>query len=120
VDKTTLVLGASLNPDRYSFMAVRKLKYNGYRVVAMGLREGEIAGVRVEKPFTKFENIDTVTLYIGHKAMAQYENYLVELRPNRVIFNPGTENLPLMKKLRENGIEVVEACTLIMISSGEY
>jgi predicted CoA-binding protein len=120
VEKTTLVLGASLNPERYSHIAVRKLKYNHYKVVAIGFREGEISGVRIDKPFTRFENIDTVTLYMGPKALAQYEEYLLELRPARVIFNPGTENPIFAEKLIKTGITVVEGCTLIMISSGEY
>lgn len=117
---TTLVMGASMNPGRYSNIAVRKLKYNHYPVVAMGLREGEIYGVRIEKPFTRFDEIHTVTLYMGPAVLKQYHEYIVALKPSRVIFNPGTEDPEFQMRLSNEGIEVVEACTLIMISSDQY
>jgi predicted CoA-binding protein len=117
---TTLVMGASPNPGRYSNIAVRKLKYNHYPVVAMGLREGEIYGVQIEKPFTRFEQIHTVTLYMGPAVLKQYHQYIFDLKPSRVIFNPGTEDPEFQMRLANAGIEVVEACTLIMISSDQY
>jgi predicted CoA-binding protein len=118
--KKTLVLGASMNPERYAYLAIRKLKYNQIPVVAVGLREGEVCGVHIEKPFPKFENIHTVTMYIGPKNQAPYLDYIIGLNPSRVIFNPGTENEPFEERLREHGIEVVRACTLIMISNELY
>jgi hypothetical protein len=118
--KKTLVIGASMNPDRFSYMAVRKLKYNSYHVVAMGLREGEIFGVPIEKPFSKFENIHTITLYIGPRTLPQYHDYILSLNPKRVIFNPGTEDQDFENRLASAGIEVVEGCTLIMLSSNQY
>lgn len=118
--KKTLVLGASLNPERFSYMAVRKLKYNNIPVVAVGLREGEINGVRVEKPFPLFEDIHTVTIYIGTKNLVSYYDYIIGLKPRRVIFNPGTESPGFSETLSAGGVEVVTACTLIMISNNLY
>ena len=120
MNKKTLVLGASTNPERFAYMAVRKLKYNNVPVVAVGLREGEISGVRIEKPFSKFEAIHTVTLYIGPKNLPAYYDYILGLHPKRVIFNPGTESPEFAAMLEAEGIEVVYACTLIMISNNQY
>jgi uncharacterized protein len=118
--KKTLVLGASLNPERFSYMAVRKLRYGNIPVVAVGLREGEISGVKIEKPYPKFENIHTVTIYIGPKNLPPYQDYILGLKPKRVIFNPGTEAPDFAKTLENQGVEVVNACTLIMISNDQY
>ncbi|HNY01342.1 MAG TPA: CoA-binding protein [Bacteroidales bacterium] len=119
-EKKTLVLGASLNSDRYSNMAVRKLRYAGFPVVAVGQREGEISGVYVEKPYPPFTGVHTVTLYMGAKNLRQFHDYILELHPERVIFNPGSESPELAEKLGEAGIEVVYGCTLVMIANGEY
>ena len=118
--KKTLVLGASTNPERFAYMAVRKLKYSNVPVVAVGLREGEISGVRIEKPFPKFDEIHTITLYIGPKNLPAYYDYILGLNPKRVIFNPGTESPEFAAILEAAGIEVVHACTLIMISNNQY
>jgi hypothetical protein len=118
--KKTLVLGASINPERFSYMAVRKLRYGNIPVVAVGLREGEISGVRIEKPFPKFSDIHTVTIYIGPKNLMAYYDYIIGLKPQRVIFNPGTESPVFAEMLAGEGIEVVHACTLIMISNNLY
>ena len=118
--KKTLVLGASTNPERFGYMAVRKLKYHNIPVVAVGLREGDISGVRIEKPFPKFEDIHTVTLYIGPKNLPAYYDYILSLNPKRVIFNPGTENPELEEILIQNDIHVEEACTLVLLGSGQY
>ena len=101
-------------------MAVRKLRFNNIPVVAVGLREGEISGVIVEKPYPKFEGIHTVTLYIGQKNLPVFYDYILGLQPKRVIFNPGTENREFEEILIASGIEVVRGCTLIMLSSGQY
>jgi predicted CoA-binding protein len=120
MEKKTLVLGASTNPERYSNMAVRKLRYAGIPVVAVGLREGEVCGVMVEKPFPKFEGIHTITVYIGPKNLLPFYDYILNLKPLRVIFNPGTETPELEDKLVEAGIEVVHGCTLLMVSHERY
>jgi len=109
-----------MNPERFSYMAVRKLKYGNIPVVAVGLREGEILGVRIEKPFAKFEDIHTVTIYIGTKNLPAYYDYILGLAPKRVIFNPGTESPEFAEILASSGIEVVNACTLIMIANNLY
>jgi len=101
-------------------MAVRKLRYGNIPVVAVGLREGEISGVRVERPYPKFEDIHTVTIYIGPKNLPAYYDYILSLHPKRVIFNPGTETREFSETLSAAGIEVVNGCTLIMISNNLY
>jgi hypothetical protein len=101
-------------------MAVRKLRYGNIPVVAVGLREGEISGVRIEKPFPKFEDIHTITIYIGPKNLVSYYDYILGLKPKRVIFNPGTESPAFAETLKSAGVEVVNACTLIMISNNLY
>lgn len=101
-------------------MAVRKLKYGNIPVVAVGLREGEISGVMIEKPFPVFEDIHTVTIYMGPKNLIVYYDYILSLKPKRVIFNPGTESPEFAERLSSAGIEVVNACTLIMISNNQY
>lgn len=118
--KKTLVLGASLKPDRFSNRAVRRLTEHGIQVVAMGLRVGEIAGIRVETPYTLFTGIHTISLYIGPRNLFHYHEYILSMKPYRVIFNPGTEDRAFMRRLALEGIEVVEDCTLVMISSGRY
>ena len=101
-------------------MAVRKLKYGNIPVVAVGLREGEISGVRIEKPFQKFEDLHTITIYIGPKNLIAYYDYILGLKPRRVIFNPGTESPAFADTLTTAGIEVIYGCTLIMISNNQY
>ncbi|WP_417885652.1 CoA-binding protein [Zunongwangia sp.] len=118
--KTTLVIGASMKPNRYSNMAIKRLVTNNQPTVALGLREGEVAGVKIEKEKIVFEDIDTVTLYIGAKNQPEYYEYLVELQPNRVIFNPGTENPELYRILTKNKIDFINACTLVMLSTNQY
>ena len=120
MNKKTLVLGASTNPERFSYQAVRKLKFNSIPVVAVGFREGDIFGVMVEKPFPKYEGIHTVTLYIGPRNLASFYDYILSLKPRRVIFNPGTENPEFAAMLKAADIEIVHACTLIMLTNGLY
>lgn len=118
--KKTLVLGASLNPARYSHMAINKLVNNNHEVVAIGLREGEVSGVEITKEKELFEAIDSVTLYLSPQRQKDYYNYIISLNPNRVIFNPGTENPELYQLLSENNIESEVACTLVLLSTNQY
>ena len=115
-----MVLGASTNEERYSCLAVKKLLKYGFPVCAIGLREGEIDGVKIDLPGTPFENIHTVTIYVGAKNQQPYYDYVLKLAPKRVIFNPGTQNVDFEKKLRDAGIHVTHACTLIMLSNQLY
>lgn len=118
-DKKTLVLGASPNPARYSYLAITKLKSLGHDVVAVGRRSGNVAGVEISRE--KIEGpVDTVTLYLNPTNQEPYIDYLLNLKPRRIIFNPGTENPRLMKLASDNDIEPVVACTLVMLSTRQY
>ena len=119
-NKKTLVVGASLKPDRYSNKAVVRLTQNNHSVYAYGLREGEIGQVAVSKAWPTVEEFDTVTLYLNPKRQEPYYQRLIDLNPKRVIFNPGTENPDFQAQLSEAGIEVEVACTLVMLSIGNY
>lgn len=116
----TLVFGASLKEDRYSNKAVRNLVNNNIETVAFGLKAGEISGVSVDTSLVKYENIHSVTLYLNPKRQEEYYDYIISLNPKRVIFNPGTENAAFQKLLSENGIAFEEACTLVLLSIGNY
>ncbi|MCM8568193.1 CoA-binding protein [Gramella jeungdoensis] len=118
--KKTLVLGASLNPARYSNLAINRLVKHGQPTVAIGLRKGSVDGVDIETEKLPFEGVDTITLYLNAKRQKEYYDYILSLKPERVIFNPGTENPELYDLLRNNGIHFENACTLVMLSSQQY
>lgn len=118
--KKTLVLGASTNPGRYAHIAINRLKSAQVPTVALGLRKGEVAGVPIETEKVPFENVHTVTLYLGAPRQEEYYDYIISLKPRRVIFNPGTENPEFYSLLQENNIEVEIACTLILLSTKQY
>jgi len=118
--KKTLVLGASLKPDRYSNFAIKRLLNSGYEVVAYGLKPGNVDGVRVATELLPFEDIHTITLYLSSKHQELYYKYILSLNPKRVIFNPGTENPELFKILEENNIDYEIACTLVLLSTNQY
>ena len=122
MSKKTLVLGASPKPERYSNKAVKLLKRHKHEVVAVALRESSIDETPIVKPETvsKEDDIHTVTLYIGPKHQPQHYDYLLRLQPQRIVFNPGTENDEFEKKAAAAGIEVVEHCTLVMLNNGIY
>ena|ERR1035437_1839490 len=118
--KLTLVIGASENTERYSNRAVKQLIKHNVPVAAVGLKAGEIEGVKIQTGFPKIENIGTVTLYVGPQHQDKYYDYILSLKPDRVIFNPGTENPEFEEKIKKAGIEILEACTLVMLSTGNY
>ncbi len=118
--KKTLVLGASPNPARYSFLAVRRLLDADIEVVAVGIRKGEIDGLSILQGQPPVEDLHTISLYVGPKKQEDYYDYILKLRPKRLIFNPGTENPVLAKIARNAGIETQAACTLVMLSVGNY
>lgn len=118
--KKTLVIGASENPDRYSNKAIRALLAHHHEVVAIGLREGQVAGVSFTSEKKSFENIDTVTLYVGPQNQSEYYSYIIGLHPQRVIFNPGTENSAFISELQKAGIQAELACTLVLLATGQY
>ena len=119
-DKKTLVIGGSENPARYSNMAIRSLRENGVEVVSIAKRAGKVLDVKIETEFPENENIHTVTMYLGAPRQPEYYNQLLELKPKRVIFNPGAENDEFAGMLENNGVEAVEACTLVMLSTGQF
>lgn len=118
--KKTLVLGASLNESRYSNLAIHRLVQHGHLVEAVGLKKGEVAGVSISTEKEHFESVDTVTLYLNPKRQVEFYDYIVSLKPKRVIFNPGTENPELYKILKENNIENEVACTLVLLGTNQY
>ena len=119
-EKKTLIIGATPNADRYAFRAAQMLVAKGHPIVNIGIKQGEVAGVRIEKPGTIYKDIDTITLYIGPDLQQGYYDYILETKPKRVIFNPGTENTAFEKMLDLHDIEPVEACTLVLLSIGQY
>jgi len=118
--KNTVVLGASENPSRYSYLAVNRLTNHGHPVTAIGKRKGSASGVEIITEQPALENTDTVTLYLNPQNQKPYYDYILSLHPKRIIFNPGTENEELEKLARLNNIEPVEACTLVLLSTGQY
>jgi uncharacterized protein len=118
--KRTIVLGASPNPERYAFKATKKLKDYGFEVIPMGNKKGEIEGIIIQNDNIKHEDIDTITLYLNPENQKPYYKYIFSIKPKRIIFNPGTENVELMKMAKENGIETEIACTLVLLSLGDY
>lgn len=118
--KKTLVLGASVNPERYAYKAIEKLRRFEHPVIAIGLKEGNVGDVEIEKMGAVKEGIDTITLYVGPANQAVYYSYLLETQPNRIIFNPGTENNELIEMAENAGIECLEACTLVLLATDQY
>jgi len=116
----TLVFGASTKPDRYSYKAIQLLKANDHEIVAIGGRESEVLGIKVIKGHPEVNDIHTITMYMGATRQVDHEDYLISLHPKRIIFNPGAENESLYKRAEEMGIEVLEACTLVMLNTGQY
>ncbi len=119
-EKKTLVLGASPNPMRFSYKAVKSLQRHDVPVVPVGTKNGKIGGIKIINNQPIFGDIHTITLYIGPKRQKDYYSWMLSLRPKRIIFNPGTRNKEFMELARENNIEVLEDCTLIMLNSGQY
>lgn len=118
--KTTVVIGASPNPSRYAYLAVNKLRSAGKSVRALGVKPGKISDVQIEIDRPDIKDVDTITLYIGPKIQAEWKTYILQLQPRRVIFNPGTESPSFAKELELAGVEVLIACTLVMLSTGQY
>lgn len=118
--KITLVLGASENEERYSNKAIRELRKRGHPVVAIGFRKGQVLDVPIETESLSATQVDTITLYLNPANQVPYYTYLLGLQPRRIIFNPGSENQELENLAQTAGIETLEACTLVMLSTGQY
>jgi uncharacterized protein len=118
--KKTIVLGASPNPERYSFKATTSLKKMGHPVLPLGIRKGMIEEEEIILDKLIYTGVDTITLYLNPEIQRKYYSYILSTRPRRLIFNPGTENPELQKLAEAHGIECVEACTLVMLQTGQY
>lgn len=118
--KKTVVLGASDNPSRYAYLAIRKLRNYNHPVVAIGKKEGEVGDVLIRRDHVAEAGVDTITLYLNPRNQVEYYDYILSLKPKRIIFNPGTENDDLIQRAKENSIEPVIACTLVMLATGQY
>ena len=120
INTKTLVLGASLKPNRYSYITIKRLIEKNYEVEAIGLKRGTVNGVLIATEKIDFKGIDTVTLYLNPKNQLEYYNYIIALQPRRVIFNPGAENDEFVNLLEENNINAEIACTLVLLSTNQY
>lgn len=118
--KKTVVIGASENPERYSYKAVISLYEHDEEVIAVGLKDGMIGDIVITKEKKFIADVDTVTMYVGKQRQPAWYDYILSLKPKRIIFNPGAENDEFAQLAAKNGIEVVEACTLVMLSIGNY
>lgn len=118
----TVIIGATPNPARYAFLAARMLTSYNHEIVPVGIKDGAVLGKEIldifEKP--KINDVHTVTLYIGPQRQPEHYDYILGLRPKRIIFNPGTENSEFEKMAEEQGVQALQACTLVMLRSGQY
>ncbi|MVT11892.1 CoA-binding protein [Chitinophaga tropicalis] len=118
--KKTVVLGASPNPNRYSYLAVSRLAAHGHPVLAIGKKDAQIADIPITKDHPVHDDVDTVTVYMNPVRQKEYYDYIMQLHPKRIIFNPGAENHELAEMASSKGIEPIEACTLVLLSTGQY
>ncbi len=119
-NKKTLVLGATPNPDRYAYLAANRLKAKGHTIINVGIKKGLVAGVQIEEPKKIYSDIDTITLYVGPQNQPDLYQYILNTHPKRIIFNPGAENQELENLASQQGIETIEACTLVMLATNQY
>lgn len=118
--KKTLIIGASTNPERYSFKAAKRLMENNYPIEMIGRREDVLFDKKINKTLIPFSDVDTVTMYISAKHQPEFYDYILSIKPQRVIFNPGTENEELQNLLNQNNIEWEQACTLVLLATNSY
>ena len=118
--KKTLVLGASDNPTRYSNLAIKRLHSHGHPVIAIGRKQAKTGDIAIETDKKDYRDIDTVTLYLNPTHQKEYYDYILSLHPKRIIFNPGAENDELAELAEKNGIQAQEACTLVLLSTGQF
>ena len=122
MNKKTAILGATTNPNRYAYLAAHRLQSYEHEIVPIGIKNGEVAGKAILNLRLKpvVQDIHTVTMYIGPSNQLEWEDYIISLNPTRIIFNPGAENDSLARKAVDNGIESIQACTLVMLSANQY
>lgn len=119
-NKKTLILGASSDPSRYSYLALNRLRNAGHDVEAIGKKEETVADVKIHNATVSLNDINTVTLYLNPQNQKAYYDYILSLHPKRIIFNPGAENEELEKLAKENNIDTMQACTLVLLATGQY
>ncbi len=121
-EKLTLIVGATDNPERYAYRAADLLQAKGVSFIPIGIKKGVVFGKEIvdlrQKP--ALAGIHTVTLYLGPQNQNEWIDFLIGLGPKRMIFNPGTENPEFFSKAKSAGIEVLEACTLVMLTTGQF
>ncbi len=113
-------MGATPDESRYANLAANRLVKHGHSIVNVGIKAGEVAGVVIEKPETIHKDIDTITLYVGAKHQEDLYDYILATHPKRLIFNPGAENEELRELANAKGIQTENACTLVLLSIGQY
>lgn len=122
MSKKTVIVGATPNPERYAYLAADRLSSNDHEIVPLGIKKGQVFGKEIlplaDKP--KIGNVDTITLYINPTHQKEWQEYLLSLNPNRIIFNPGTENPEFAELAKKQGIEPVFGCTLVMLSARTF
>ncbi|MBD3583563.1 CoA-binding protein [Flavobacterium selenitireducens] len=118
--KKTMILGATNNPGRYAFLAATRLIASGHTIVNIGVVEGEIEGIPIQAPKAIHEDIDTITMYIGAARQTLLYDYILETKPRRIIFNPGSENPGLERLAIANGIVTERACTLVLLATAQF
>jgi predicted CoA-binding protein len=121
-DKKTLIVGATTNPSRYAYTAASMFDERGLDFLPIGIKTGDVFGKKILDLKTKpaLKGIHTITLYIGPENQSEWIDYLISIKPKRIIFNPGTENSIFSKKARENGIQTLEACNLVLLSTNQF
>jgi len=119
-NKKTLLLGATIKPEKYAYLALNRLVEKKHNVIAIGSTLGEVAGIKIKTKKLPLKNIDTVTLYLNPEHQKEYYNYIIELKPKRVIFNPGSENQEFYQLLKANKINIEFACTLVLLTTNQY
>jgi predicted CoA-binding protein len=121
-NKKTVIVGSTTNPGRYAYMAAGRLDAMGYEIVPLGIRKGQVFGKDILDIRTRpsVDDVDTITMYIGPQRQPEWIDYLLSLKPKRIIFNPGTENDEFVRRAEASGVETVEGCTLVMLRSGQY
>lgn len=120
--KKTVVIGATPNPSRYAYLAASMLAEYNFETVLLGIKKGDVEGNEIlnirERP--EISDVHTITLYIGPQRQPEWYDYLLGLKPKRIIFNPGTENQEFEKLAADQGIEALEACTLVLLRSRQF
>lgn len=120
--KKTVIIGASPNQDRYAFQAATQLKHYGHEFVPIGIKSGEVLGQTIQdiRTLPVVNDVDTVTMYVRAELQVSYYDYILSLKPKRIIFNPGAENYEFAEQAEKLGIEPIEACTLVMLRTGQF